>query len=939
MDLYVWVCVATRGVRMSDDDDDESSIAEDTATSHHHPALPERYHHATGGSHRDARASAITVHHVDPDHDSLLSADDASLVSESSSRRGNPSVPPTMRVPSRVPRGAPGGPSSASFPSSSSSPPPPHPASPAALASHAAGPLSSSSVVVPARVPMFPSALSSSPLVVRPVSSSDVSHAPPPSSTPANPGLVYLRARLQANRVANVPAAGEESVASGPEPRSLPTRGTARDITESHRPSPRAGGGDQQSGRIGGHDVDMNAWMLDRCFPSVAPHVPAPTRSITDSTFERRAPTEEERVAWERYFWKRYYEHDRAMAERQIMHGERYLARSIPDFSRIDPGESLIERMTHLAKLNFSVLPPEFSQLSSQAIEPGDETQSETASMMDDGEDDGRPMWPSRISSRPSSASRRRSDPRHGARGPRDSHDRGDDRGRGREGRPDGRDSGAPRRGGGGGGSAGGSTQHLKTPAGHHFLRVVLAQWKAAVTIPASDALPQLERSTALFGASTREAQATYSIYLAGLKALGDALNVSGLCATEPMLLREHKILMDSLQSLLLKRIIAMGSINVSQLYAVCRQLDPGVAEQQLLEVRDESKRKEPDLIRLLKLLYDKAKLLELIRIDSEIYEYIYTKDGIRTCAVRRYGETGQIGEFIENSAYPMEVNKDIWDLLNGAHKMSSWVEARMLQGKYREGYFPKMKRNRHWHGFPTGLLDVKKSIEMRSVCFYTWNSAQYKQLPIHEYVACRNHESEFDLALYSWYLRPTPGITPGREWMDLPTPVDELIHQQRWNRRMEEDPEPKRMSDSTSDEPIWIYAEGAHMLLSKKVRTPLSQRLPLHVGAGGCGKTTLLLIYSSFFESKDVMQFKTKDEEVFGADGLQDAYIWMIYDLGRYWKMEHTFLFNLIDGNQVKISRKRMKHVSTDVDQPGMIAMNEHTQIPDTGGAYSGAC
>jgi len=93
---------------------------------------------------------------------------------------------------------------------------------------------------------------------------------------------------------------------------------------------------------------------------------------------------------------------------------------------------------------------------------------------------------------------------------------------------------------------------------------------------------------------------------------------------------------------------------------------------------------------------------------------------------------------------------------------------------------------------------------------------------------------------------------------------------------------------------------------------------------------------WTRFFSPFDVAQFKTKDEEVFGFENLPDSFIWMGYDIGPNWKIDRTFLYTLIDGGFVKISRKFKTNISYYVEQYGMIAMNEYLYFPDPGGSLS---
>jgi len=242
---------------------------------------------------------------------------------------------------------------------------------------------------------------------------------------------------------------------------------------------------------------------------------------------------------------------------------------------------------------------------------------------------------------------------------------------------------------------------------------------------------------------------------------------------------------------------------------------------------------------------------MNAIRINQRLFVPRFTDDGKFTRCYVEYKETGDFTEFVEDCTVPYEENQELWDLVNSKMGLAEALGKRLVKVK-RQELLPDGQRDRDLHGFNNGILHVAKTLKQGKIVFFKQGTLAFERLnPLK--IPCHYHDIEFRHGEFEFHLQHLPKNPFA--FMAIETPIDKIISLQRWDRdnpKKDKIPPIQIYADEIWDvppkstkftkEPIWIYAEGAALLYSKKTAThKLKAHLPCQVGTGGCGKTTLL--------------------------------------------------------------------------------------------------
>jgi hypothetical protein len=334
----------------------------------------------------------------------------------------------------------------------------------------------------------------------------------------------------------------------------------------------------------------------------------------------------------------------------------------------------------------------------------------------------------------------------------------------------------------------------------------------------------------------------------------------------------------------------------------------------------DDDDKKQVEFLKLIHRMLDYAKDHHCIRIgNTRIQQAIFVKGRFTNC-YKDFGETGDVSEFIEEC---VSTDDEFWNLLNSRPNFAEQL-AKRLQKTKDPSRLPQKTRKKERHGFLDGMWDAIK------LKFYPWDSVAFRLLPKDTWACAAFHNCYFNDEETEWYIRGK-GET---DFLNIPEPTQDICKLQEWGK----------------DEIIHILAEAAAMFhykirpetvtskmeKNKSLRHPFQQHMPIHLGPGGCGKTTLLKIFSLFFDPQDICHFKTQDEDVFGMERLPESLAIFGYDIGRNWKIDPHFLFTIIDGGWIKLNRKFKTSMLYFVDQFIMIAMNDYLAMNDPGQALS---
>ena len=134
-------------------------------------------------------------------------------------------------------------------------------------------------------------------------------------------------------------------------------------------------------------------------------------------------------------------------------------------------------------------------------------------------------------------------------------------------------------------------------------------------------------------------------------------------------------------------------------------------------------------------------------------------------------------------------------------------------------------------------------------------------------------------------------------------------------------------------DERDWWIACMGRMLFPLGLHDKWD-RVVYHMGASGCGKSTAIQMWMSYYPPEKVGVLNDNCEKVFGLEPLEKTWAWTALDVGKWEGMNQKNWNLMADGGNLPIARKGIKAArAKPFRQPGMFASNQVLIWRDTNG------
>jgi hypothetical protein len=347
-------------------------------------------------------------------------------------------------------------------------------------------------------------------------------------------------------------------------------------------------------------------------------------------------------------------------------------------------------------------------------------------------------------------------------------------------------------------------------------------------------------------------------------------------------------------------------------------QLDQATALQQQNQEDLENMSEFP---RLIQTLCNLAKKKHFIRSEGRVYERVLNPHGQFTRSYQLWKEgsgfnDGDLYRWILNAPY-LDGPRDValWNQVLQRGNLAQNAATILLHMPNPD--FPILHMDRFKHAFKNGIYQLDTDE------FLPYGSPAERDLPDHTF-CCNYYDVLFEDASYRWKMEQAEfknlvnktNIPP---WMAIETPILDTIPntQHRWDSEVRQ----------------WWYASGGRMLYPAGMFEEW-QRMFLHIGKAGSGKTSTIKIWMEFVPQNKQGILNNKCEEVFGIQGLQETWAWFGLDIREDWSINQTVWNTMVDNGPISIARKFKSPVMTKFLQHGVIATNRMLQWPDINGS-----
>lgn len=327
-----------------------------------------------------------------------------------------------------------------------------------------------------------------------------------------------------------------------------------------------------------------------------------------------------------------------------------------------------------------------------------------------------------------------------------------------------------------------------------------------------------------------------------------------------------------------------------SRIQTICSVRPSHEAQEAALE---DAQAKYSSYTNVLQAILDKIATLGIVRIDHRAYEPVFTKAHQFTYTYKLWGNNdGELDDLVMYCVHSKEENPELWGAV--FDKPGVWRSISRDLEKIYDPRFPCKVLQRETRAFSNGIYDCELDR------FWTWDSPVLKTMP--NLCPCVYIDMEFQNDEYE-YIIQTKG------WRALETPeLDAICDVQEWSK----------------EERDWWMACLGRMFypLGKHDRW---ERLAYHMGRSGCGKSTSIQFWMSYFPPEKVGVLNDNCEKVFGLEPLENTWAWTALDVGKWEGMNQKSWNLMADGGNLPIARK--KKIATrpkPFTQPGMFASNQ---------------
>ena len=296
----------------------------------------------------------------------------------------------------------------------------------------------------------------------------------------------------------------------------------------------------------------------------------------------------------------------------------------------------------------------------------------------------------------------------------------------------------------------------------------------------------------------------------------------------------------------------------------------------------------------LLRLLTARIHQYGLLRHGSILYSRIVTEEGHDTYT---YRPSLDIKEFVHREAVP---NSQIWNMLTD-HRGN----IRMCVDYFTncsQLHVPQLERTRGFFAFRNGILNGETCV------FYSFPIADPSVL--NGAICAVYHDTiytdygDFKLAGGSPLVIPTPAI-------------DQIL-----------------LSQGMGDGELFIFYALVGRMLFPTGKLDKWQAWPYFIGAGGCGKSTLMKQIEKIYDDGDVGHLESISPQEFAYQDLPGRYMMTVHDIDDRCNLKPTDLFVMISGEKVVIQRKFKSAITLDFDIQGAMGGNTFPPWPDYGGS-----
>jgi hypothetical protein len=447
------------------------------------------------------------------------------------------------------------------------------------------------------------------------------------------------------------------------------------------------------------------------------------------------------------------------------------------------------------------------------------------------------------------------------------------------------------------------------------FLGSRLAQWEIIMGMKSSDIEEGMRRVDALFHNMNTVAQMEerHIALLTATERIRDLMGARGMTditqSDGRLRVQELDRIQNNIDTIFLMKLAALDLMRgtKSHVNAKAQRLVSVRSSQQQLQSSLSAARSEwSTFAQLLDKILDHAHRWKLVRIDGQVCHPVMTSENVWTRCYQPWGETGEIIEFVHRTAASAAKDPELYGLLYD--RGSFWKQIVEILKHTYDDRFPQVKPSRYWFSFSNGIYNI------RDDRFYPHHSLGFKHLH-DEVVGCLHFDTPFDDAEYEWHMVHGPD----REdpWFNIPTPnLDKICDVQRWSL----------------GERKWWYAGGGRMLF------PLGeldnwQKMWIHLGRAGCGKTTWLKYLAGYAPRDKVGVINNNCEKIFTIQHLEKTWAYYGFDIKENWNLDQTLWNIMVDGGLLPLARKYLSAKLTDFQQHGAIASNRLMNWPDLNG------
>lgn len=339
----------------------------------------------------------------------------------------------------------------------------------------------------------------------------------------------------------------------------------------------------------------------------------------------------------------------------------------------------------------------------------------------------------------------------------------------------------------------------------------------------------------------------------------------------------------------------------------MCKRQTPAMASSALSKAQE----LYSEFAGLLDKVLDVCARHKLVRIDGRVYKPVSVPEaGDETRAYEEW-QTGEVKSIVWELVQ-RDTDPDLFGSL--FHKGSFWKQIGDILAYVKDSRFPERFLNRYHHQFTTGIYDVEHDK------FYRWRTPEMANLAPHIY-CCTYTNHPFLNDLYEYHMHvfrlENPVSQHDLAWTRIPTPeLSKIPEGQKWKE----------------EETNWWYAGGGRMLYPIGKREKW-QRMWLHLGRAGCGKTTTLKAWAGMLPPHKIRVSQNNCEKTFALQDWEGGYAWFGFDIQYNWQMDPTVWNTIVEGGLIPIARKYLGVKLTNLDMHGAIACNHIMKWKDANG------